>query len=130
MQRGFDREGQGGEEGGLAGPREKVTLGGCAMALIVLSAAVALLWVLSSGLVGQMAERKGHSNLHWNVFSLFCSPLIGFIVVALLPSIGDLNPAAYKQCALCSNMVKVEETTCPYCQADLQKQSGAEKKAA
>ncbi len=57
----------------------------CAMGLIVLSAAVALLSVLASGLVGRMAEREGHTNLHWYVFSLFCSPLIGCVVVALLP---------------------------------------------
>ena len=78
------------------------------MGLIVLAATVALLWVVSSGLVGQMAERKGHNNLHWYVFSLLCSPLIGFIVVALLPSIGHLTRDAYKQCAHCSNMVKVD----------------------
>ena len=100
------------------------------MALIVLSAAVALMWVLLAGLVGQMAERKGHNNLHWYVFSLFCSPFLGFIVVAWLPSIGDLNPADYKRCAHCSNMVKVEETICPYCHADLTGKKYIEKKAA
>ncbi len=100
------------------------------MGLIVLSAAILLMWVLLAGLVGQMAERKGHSNLHWYVFSLFCSPLIGFIVVALLPSIGHLTPDAYKQCARCSNMVKVEEAICPYCQADLTGKIHIEKKAA
>ncbi len=100
------------------------------MGFIVLSAAVALLWVLLAGLVGQMAEQKGHNNLHWYVFSLFCSPLIGFIVVALLPSMGDLTPDTFTQCAHCSNMVKVEEAICPYCQADLYKKSEAEKKAA
>ena len=100
------------------------------MGLIMLAAAVALLWVLSSALVGQMAERKGHSNLHWHVFSLFCSPFVGFIVVALLPSIAGLNPAAYKQCAHCSNMVTVEEAICPYCNADLSQKRRAEKKAA
>lgn len=100
------------------------------MGLIVLSAAVAFMWVLSAGLVGQMAERKGHNNLHWYIFSLFCSPLIGFLVVALLPSVEDLPPAAYKQCAHCSNMVKGEETICPHCHADFYKKSEAKKKAA
>lgn len=100
------------------------------MGLIVLAAAIALLWVLSSGLVGQMAERKGHSNLHWYVFSLFCSPLIGFVVVASLPSIAHLTPDAYKQCAHCSNMVKLEEAVCPYCQADLTGKNYIAKKAA
>ena len=38
--------------------------GGAPMALIVLSAVIALVWVLSSARVGQMAERIGHSNLH------------------------------------------------------------------
>ncbi len=62
------------------------TSAGCAMG-IVLSAAVALLWVLSAGLVGQMAEEQGHNRLHWYVSSLFCSPLLGFIVVSLLTSL-------------------------------------------
>lgn len=71
------------------------------MALLIFSAAFVLIWLLLAGLVGQMAERKGHSNLHWYVFSLFCSPLIGFIVVASLPSVADVNPADYKQGAHC-----------------------------
>ena len=100
------------------------------MGLIVLSAAVALLWVLSSGLVGQMAERKGHSNLHWYVFSLFCSPLIGFIVVALLPSAADLMPVGYKPCPYCMKTVMIERKICPYCSADLSGQGKVEKKAA
>lgn len=100
------------------------------MALIVLSAAVAIIWVWAAGLVGKMAEQKGHSNLHWYIFSLLCSPFVGFIVVSLLPPIGDLTLDAYKPCAHCSNVIKVEETICPYCHADLLKQSGAEKKAA
>jgi hypothetical protein len=100
------------------------------MGLIAISAAIAVMWVLFAGLVGRKAERKGHNNLHWYVFSLFCSPLIGFVAVTLLPSIPHLNPADYKQCVHCSNMVKVEETICPYCHADFYQKSEAEKKAA
>ncbi len=78
-----------------------------------------------------MAERKGGTaTLHCYVFSLFCSPFVGFIVVAWLPSIADLNPADYKQCAHCSNMVKEEEVICPYCQADLTRKNYIGKKAA
>lgn len=108
------------EEGSPSFVAREKGVRGCAMGLIVLSAAIALMWVLLAGLVGQMAERK----------SLLCSPLVGFVVVALLPSIGHLTPDAYKQCAHCSNMVKVEEAICPYCHADLYKKSDAEKKAA
>ena len=100
------------------------------MGLLVFAAAIALIWVLAAGLVGQMAQRKGHSDLHWYIFSLACSPLIGFIVVALVPAIEHLSPPEYKQCTHCSNMVKVEETICPDCHADFYKQSEAEKKAA
>ena len=110
--------------------RELFSSRGCAMALIILSAAIALMWVLLAGFVGQVAERKGHNNLHWYLFSLFCSPLIGFIVVGLLPSIGYLTPDAYRRCPHCSNMVKVEDTICPYCNADLVRKERAEKKAA
>jgi len=100
------------------------------MALLVFALAFVLMWVLLAGLVGQMAERRGYSNIQWYLFSLFCSPLVGFILVSALPSLGDLNPAAYKQCAHCLNMVKVEEVICPVCHADLCKNSEAEKKAA
>lgn len=77
------------------------------MGLLVLFAAIVLIWVLLAGLVGQMAERKGHSNLHWYVFSLVCSPLVGFIVVALLPSSAELGPAWYQPCPNCLKTVKV-----------------------
>ena len=100
------------------------------MGLLVFALAFVLIWVLLAALVGEFAEKRGHSSALWYIFSLICSPLIGFAVVAGLPSLGDLNPAAYKQCAHCSNMVKVEEAICPYCNADLYKKSEVEKKAA
>lgn len=109
---------------------DEATPAGCIMGLIVLSAAVALMWVLLAGLVGQMAERKGHNNLHWYVFSLVCSPLIGFAVVAALPSAADLMPVGYKQCPYCTKTVMIGRKICPYCSADLSGQGKVEKKAA
>ncbi len=98
--------------------------------MIVLSAAILLMWVLLAGLVGQMAERKGRSNLHWYLFSLFWSPLVGFLVVALLPSAADLTPVEYTWCRYCLRTVRVRTDTCPYCHADLTGKGGAGKKAA
>src|SRR5579864_5966732 len=100
------------------------------MGLLVFALAFVLIWVLLAALVGEFAEERGHSSALWYVFSLICSPLIGFAVVAGLPSLADLNPAAYRQCTHCSNIVRAEAEICPYCHADLTGRDGAEKKAA
>jgi hypothetical protein len=100
------------------------------MGLLVFALAFVLIWVLLAGLVGEFAEKRGHSSALWYVFSLVCSPLIGFAVVAGLPSAADLAPVGYKPCPYCMKTVMIERKICPYCSADLSGQSKVEKRAA
>jgi hypothetical protein len=100
------------------------------MALFVFALAFVLIWALLAGLVGEFAEKKGHSSALWYIFSLVCSPLVGFLIVALLPSASDMAPAEYAWCRYCLKTVKAGTDVCPYCHADLTLKSRAEKKAA
>jgi hypothetical protein len=100
------------------------------MALFVFALALSLIWVLLAGLVAEFAEKKGHSSALWYVFSLVCSPLVGFLIVALLPSASDLAPAEYTWCRYCLRTVKAGTDACPYCHADLAEKAAAQKKAA
>ncbi len=100
------------------------------MALLVLALAAIVIWVLLAGLVGEFAEKKGHSSALWYIFSLICSPLVGFVVVALLPSAADLTPVEYTWCRYCLRTVRVRTEICPYCYEDLTGKGKVEKKAA
>ena len=100
------------------------------MGLLVLLVSLVFIWALLSVLVGEFADTKGHNGGLWFLFSLICSPLVGFILVAELPSVADLNPAAYKRCARCSNMLHSETDVCPYCDAELSEKCNTEKIAA
>ena len=109
---------------------EEARLRGCAMALFVFALAFVLIWALLAGLVGEFAEKKGHSSALWYIFSLVCSPLVGFLIVALLPSASDMAAAEYTWCRHCLRTIKVGSDACPYCHADLTGKGVAEKKAA
>jgi MFS family permease len=85
---------------------------------------------IACGLIGNFADRRGRSGMLWFGLSLICSPLIGFVVVALLPSTADLTPVEYTWCRYCLTTVRVRTDTCPYCHADLTGKDGAGKKAA
>ena len=65
--------------------------GWCGMGALVLGVAAAVIWVLLSGLVGKFAEKKGHDGDLWFWCSLLCSPAIGYIFVAILPSSAELT---------------------------------------
>jgi hypothetical protein len=100
------------------------------MTWLLINIGIVILWMFLCGSVGTLADRKGHSGLLWFFFSLFCSPVLGFLVVGLLPSAADLMPVGYAPCPYCSRTVKVGREICPYCHADLIRKKMAEKKAA
>ena len=97
---------------------------------LVIAIAVALVWIFLCAVVEDLAERRGHDGTLWFLFALFCSPVLAFLVVRLLPSAADLIPMGYHRCPDCSGVVKIERAICPYCHRDLTRESGAEKKAA
>lgn len=100
------------------------------MNFLLVAAGTAFVWILLAALVGDFAERKGHSGYLWVGLSLICSPLVGFIAVALLPFRTGSGPVWYQPCPYCLKTVEVGSTTCPYCKADLAGKTKAEKRAA
>ncbi len=109
---------------------DKATPEGWAMTSLVIAIAAVMVWAFLCGIVGDVAERRGHSGLRWFFLSFFCSPLIGYFVVELLPSAADLTPVGYAPCPYCSRTVKVGREICPYCNADLTGKGKAVKRAA
>ena len=100
------------------------------MGLLVFALAMVLIWVLLAALVGECAKKRGHTTALWYIFSLICSPLIGFAVVAALPSAAELEPVKYIWCRHCLRTVKIGTDICPYCHADLTGKGNVQKRAA
>jgi len=68
-----------------------------------------LLWILLCFAVGAFASRvKFRSGMFWGIFAAIFSPIIVFILVAILPSNA-------KECPQCKNRVHPEATVCQYC---------------
>lgn len=60
--------------------------------LAILYIAFAVAWVVGAWLVGMTAVRRGYSPVVWAVFSLFVSPVVGMILLALVtPRRGPLS---------------------------------------
>jgi hypothetical protein len=107
------------------------TLGwGCKMRSFIIAVSIAFIWALLASLVGRFAEKKGHSANFWNVISLTCTPLVGFLYVALLSPRSELAPRAYRPCPHCSRMVKAGVEVCPFCLCEISEKPGVEKAAA
>ena len=100
------------------------------MNFLLIAAGIAFVWILLAALVGDFADRKGHRGMFWFGLPLICSPLVGFIVVALLPSRGEVRPVWYQPCPYCLRTLKVDADICPYCHTDLTGKREAEKKVA
>ena len=46
--------------------------------------AFAVAWVVGAWLVGVTAGKRGYSPVVWGVFSLFVSPVVGVVLLALV----------------------------------------------
>jgi len=46
--------------------------------------AFAVAWVVGAWLVGVIAGKRGYSPMVWGVFSLFVSPVVGVVLLALV----------------------------------------------
>ena len=79
--------------------------------------AVLVLWLLLCYAVTVYAGKKGRSQIGFFLLSLFLSPLVGFILVA----VGSSNPQrmGLKKCPACAEFVKDEAAKCRFCGSDL-----------
>jgi len=100
------------------------------MILLLIAIGLAIVWVSLCGLIAEFADKRGHSAGLWYLFSLVFTPLLGFFLVAMLPSAADLIPAGHRRCPTCSGIVKTEAALCPCCHADLSVKLRTEKLAA
>jgi hypothetical protein len=100
------------------------------MGSLLLISSITFVWTLAAALVGRLAARKGHGENLWFMFSLICSPVIGYLFVALLPSASELGPRTFRRCPRCSRNVLTGIEMCPYCHAEMSEKPSVEKVAA
>jgi len=73
-----------------------------------------ILWIGLAVLIGYYYKQKGLNSVLGFLLSLFASPLIAFIVGALISPQGKVFQES-KKCPRCAEFVKVEAKICRFC---------------
>lgn len=79
-------------------------------------------WVALSVVAGVVAHSRGRIGFGYFILSLVLSPLVGLILVALLPAVAVVPQAgdgAHRKCPMCAELVKLEALRCRHCGGDL-----------
>jgi hypothetical protein len=75
-------------------------------------------WLGGAFAVSQYAAKvKGRE--YWFLWSLLLSPLIAFIIVAILPAQVGGATNAFRKCPACAETVRAEAKICRFCRSEL-----------
>ncbi len=78
-----------------------------------------IFWLIASIVVGVIAGSRGRGSGNWFVLSMLISPLLGLILVAMLPSLktapGVPTPETHVKCPECAELVLKEARKCKHC---------------
>jgi hypothetical protein len=73
-------------------------------------------WFIFAIVVGVVASSRGRSGFGWFLLAMVISPLLGIILVALLPSLKDApNSDTHAKCAMCAEPILKEAIKCKHC---------------
>lgn len=83
-------------------------------------------WFVLSCVIGYWAGKRGRSAVGWALLSMFLSPLISALIVAVLPKRGDaalpkdelgnpISPESHVLCPDCRELVKRDARKCKHC---------------
>jgi hypothetical protein len=78
-----------------------------------------IFWLIFAAVVGVIASSRGRSGFGWFLISVLISPLLGVLLVALLPSLkpapGAPTPETHVKCPDCAELVLKEARVCKHC---------------
>lgn len=83
-------------------------------------------WLFLCGLIAYWAHTKGRFAFGWFVISFMLSPLIGGLIVAILPSVGKaalprdeagqlITASTHIRCDYCRELVRRDARKCKHC---------------
>lgn len=85
---------------------------------------VLILWSIGAVLAGILANGKCRNVAGWVLGSVFITPLIILILLALPPledqrSLYQYKKESFKTCPFCAEDVKKQAIVCPFCQRNI-----------
>lgn len=84
-------------------------------------------WIIFAVILGIAASNRGRSGFGWFLIGALLSPLIGFILLFVIPNLipeqqkalkAEQAAANSKKCPQCAETVKKEAKICRFCQFD------------
>ncbi len=80
-----------------------------------------LIWLALASAVAAYANERGRSAVGWLFFSIFFSPILGFVIVAATPNlkaeaeVRAREAADSKTCPQCAETIKRDARVCHHC---------------